>query len=135
MRKLILILSQWLLLQKKVLKNRYTGIYRKPYEVKKDNFYDGVYNKLLNMNIIWEIFGFTLVFLVAVFFIFCCGKSLLSDGMVYYCYVEHTDGIVNDTWYLWGKRNWRVERNLGKYSTLDEALIAAKKMNCSIETK
>ena len=64
-------------------------------------------------------------------------KSVTASGEVNYCYVEsHQTMRPSDMYYtLEGNRDWRTDRTMARFQRFEEAVAAAKLINCNIEKR
>ena len=144
----------WLRGQKQ--QDNHPGVYREPYgessrvkefivNMSHEKFINGIWNAVL--------FGIIGVIIALIL------KAILASGRVEYCYLENwvyipekqdgqnppaplsTTRVPNNNqtlvlvWELKGHRNWRDDRDIGRFDTFDAALDAAAKINCQLETK
>jgi hypothetical protein len=78
--------------------------------------------------------SYGLLSIIFLLLISVAATSALADGRVNYCTIDaitHSDGpTVN--YILKGHVSWRPDRTLGRFSSFDETLSAAKQINCEI---
>lgn len=66
-------------------------------------------------------------------------RIIFTSGRVDYCYIEHSTGETPDpnltiVWKLKGYRSLRSDRDIGRFETFDDAIEAAHKLNCKLES-
>lgn len=83
-------------------------------------------------------------------------KTTTANGLVNYCYIERWTYIkekskgderpraeenkeeagehIITVWELKGHRSWRDDRNIGRFSSFEDAIAGAKKIDCRIES-
>lgn len=59
-------------------------------------------------------------------------KNIRSDGRVEYCYIDTTTGGGLPYYSLYGYRTWSYDRKFSNYYSFDEAVNAAKELNCPL---
>lgn len=113
------------------------------------------------MDRLQEILITTFVTIIAFGALFLLGKIIFVPSNTDFCYIEHWTYVkdystgekkITDTeehvqqntrpnpnliivWELKGHRDFREDRDIGRFHTLEEAIEGARKINCSLEAK
>ena len=76
------------------------------------------------MTFLWNLLGYAIVAGIVDISGWAIYASLRADGHVEGCYIERP----NSNYIVRGRISWRTNPDMGEFATLDEALIAKKKL-------
>ena len=70
------------------------------------------------------------------FAVYCFVRSVLSDGVVDYCYIINDGAEYKQPYILYGHRNWKIDdRKIDMFSSMEDAMKTAENLQCKLYKK